>query len=169
MDNAMISRVEKAKRYAEEPERFQFQNFKVTVQGNNSTHWVTYEHGKFDSDYDYFLTHGYSQHTMALEKILDRMIVPPSRQENENYHTDSSRISKLEKAKQYAEERNRFNFERFEVVVKGDNNEHTVQFEEGKFHCTCEFSYVRGYCQHSMALERILKDMIEVKYSEAGS
>lgn len=168
MDNAMISRVEKAKRYADQPERFQFQSFIVSVQGSNNPYHISYNDGKFDSDYDYFIKHGYSQHTLALEKILAGMIAPPAQQENETYVMDSSRINKMEKAKQYAQERGRFNFENFKVLVTGDNNTHTVHFDNGKFQCTCEFSKSRGYCQHSMALERILTDMIEVKHAEAS-
>lgn len=168
MDNAMISRIEKAKRYAEQPERFQFQTFKVTIRGNNSTHWVTYDHGTLASDYDYFVKHGYSQHTMALERILQGMIVSPAQQESA-YVMDSSRISKLEKAKQYAQERSRFHFDEFEVSVKGDNNSHLVTFNHGKFACTCEFFQSRGYCQHTMALERILVDMINTRAEETSA
>ncbi|KAB2906491.1 MAG: hypothetical protein F9K27_02310 [Anaerolineae bacterium] len=82
---------------------------------------------------------------------------------------DSSRISKLEKAKQYAQERSRFTFDEFEVSVKGDNNSHLVTFNHGKFACTCEFFQSRGYCQHTMALERILVDMINTRAEETSA
>lgn len=166
MDNAMISRIEKAKRYAEQPERFQFQTFDVTIRGNNRNHRVTYDHGMFDSDHDYFVAHGYSQHTLALERILHGMIALP---QDDHYVMDSSRISKLEKAKQYAQERERFNFESFEVAVKGDNNSHAVTFNHGKFTCTCEFFRSRGHCQHTMALERLLTDMIDTHVEETST
>ena len=47
MDYAMVSKLEKARYYATERDRFQFDNFQVTVKGNNHSHVVTYDHGKW--------------------------------------------------------------------------------------------------------------------------
>jgi hypothetical protein len=78
MDNAMIGKIEKAKRYAEERERFSFQSFTVTVRGENSDHVVRYEHGKFDCDCSFFQSRNYCSHSMAMERLLDQMIVSPA-------------------------------------------------------------------------------------------
>ena len=75
---------------------------------------------------------------------------------------DSGLIGKLEKAKRYAEDRKRFRFNKFDVTFHGDNNEHHVSFENGTFHCDCEFFITHKRCGHSMALEILLKDMIPV-------
>lgn len=70
-------------------------------------------------------------------------------------------IGKIEKAKRYAEERQRFHFTKFELIFHGDNNEHHVAFENGAFTCDCEFFIVHTRCAHSMALEdHLLKDML---------
>lgn len=73
---------------------------------------------------------------------------------------DYGMIGKIEKAKRYAEERNRIHFEQFRVVLEGDNNLHTVQYEQGRWQCDCDFFKTRGVCSHTMALERILEGMI---------
>jgi hypothetical protein len=73
---------------------------------------------------------------------------------------DYGLIGKLEKAKRYAEERNRFRFNKFELTFHGDNNEHNVSYDNGVFHCDCEFFLTHKRCGHSMALEILLKDMI---------
>ena len=73
---------------------------------------------------------------------------------------DSGLIGKLEKAKRYAEDRKRFRFNKFDVTFHGDNNEHHVSFENGVFHCDCEFFITHKRCGHSMALEILLKEMI---------
>jgi hypothetical protein len=78
MDNAMIGKIEKAKRYASERERFSFESFKVTVKGENSNHLVQYEHGKFDCDCSFFQSRNYCSHSMAMERLLDQMIVSPA-------------------------------------------------------------------------------------------
>ena len=75
---------------------------------------------------------------------------------------DSGLIGKLEKAKRYAEDRKRFRFNKFNATFHGDNNEHNVSFENGVFHCDCEFFITHKRCGHSMALEILLKDMIHV-------
>ena len=41
---------------------------------------------------------------------------------------DYGMIGKREKAKRYAEEQNRFLFNKFEVTFHGDNNSHHVKF-----------------------------------------
>jgi len=73
---------------------------------------------------------------------------------------DSGMIGKIEKAKRYAEERNRFRFNKFELTFHGDNNNHHVTFNDGAFECDCEFFITHQRCGHTMALEILLKDMI---------
>lgn len=70
-------------------------------------------------------------------------------------------IGKIEKAKRYAEERERFHFTKFELTFHGDNNDHHVTFDNGTFTCDCEFFIVHSRCAHTMTLEdHLLKDMI---------
>ncbi len=73
---------------------------------------------------------------------------------------DSGMIGKIEKAKRYAEERNRFRFNKFDVTFHGDNNNHHVKFDDGTFQCDCEFFITHQRCGHTMALEILLKEMI---------
>ena len=74
---------------------------------------------------------------------------------------DYGMIGKIEKAKRYAQEKERFEFESFTVAVKGDNNTHLVSFANGEWKCDCEFFLSHGRCVHTMALEEILKGMIK--------
>ncbi len=75
---------------------------------------------------------------------------------------DYGMIGKIEKAKRYAEERDRICIKDFRVTFEGDNNPHTVTFEEGVWSCDCNFFITRGVCSHTMALERILEGMLPV-------
>jgi hypothetical protein len=75
MDSAMIGKIEKAKRYAEErDERITFSTFSVVFRGENSDHTITFDHGKFTCDCNYFHSHSVCQHTMAMERILGKML-----------------------------------------------------------------------------------------------
>lgn len=69
-------------------------------------------------------------------------------------------IGKIEKSKRYAEERERFQFKKFELTFDGSNNPHQITFDNGVFQCDCEFFLVNKRCSHTMALEILLKDMI---------
>ncbi len=77
MDSGMIGKIHKARRYAQERHRFHFEAFTVTVDGENNTHRVAFDHGHWQCDCDYFRTHGLCTHTMALEEILQGMIPAP--------------------------------------------------------------------------------------------
>jgi hypothetical protein len=79
---------------------------------------------------------------------------------------DYGMIGKIEKAKRYAQERNRIHFESFTVTIDGENNLHTVQYNSGEWHCDCDFFKTRGRCSHSMALEMILEGMILAEPTE---
>jgi hypothetical protein len=73
---------------------------------------------------------------------------------------DYGMIGKIEKAKRYAEERDRIRFETFQVRITGTNNMHEVEFNHGEWKCDCDFFMTRGVCSHTMALERILDEML---------
>ncbi|HSM72759.1 MAG TPA: hypothetical protein VK851_14530 [Anaerolineales bacterium] len=73
---------------------------------------------------------------------------------------DYGLIGKVEKAKRYAEQRDRFRFTSFELNFHGDNNDHKISFQDDKFQCDCEFFLTHERCAHSMALDEILKDMM---------
>jgi hypothetical protein len=77
---------------------------------------------------------------------------------------DSGLIGKIDKAKRYAEQRERFLFKKFEVAFRGDNSNHYVIFDDGVFKCDCDFFRTHHRCGHTMALEILLKDMLpEIK------
>jgi hypothetical protein len=75
MDSGMIGKIEKAKRYAQERTRVHFKEFTVTFDGANNPHTVTYNGSEWKCDCDFFVTRGRCSHTMALEMILEGMIV----------------------------------------------------------------------------------------------
>ena len=73
---------------------------------------------------------------------------------------DYGMIGKIEKAKRYAEQRDRIKFETLRVTFEGENNPHTVLLENGVWQCDCDFFQSRGRCSHTMALEIILQNML---------
>jgi hypothetical protein len=84
---------------------------------------------------------------------------------------DSGMISKIQKAKRYAQERERIHFAGFEVTFRGDHNSYTVSYDRGQWNCGCHFFASRGVCSHTMTMERVLGVMLipedEEKQSES--
>ena len=75
---------------------------------------------------------------------------------------DYGMIGKMEKAKRYAEERERIKFEQFKVNFNGNHSDHVITYDGGNWGCTCEFFQTRGRCSHTMALEIILDQMVDI-------
>lgn len=73
---------------------------------------------------------------------------------------DSSMIGKIQKARQYAEERQRIQFRSLAVTVQGDHHRHALSYTDGRWQCDCHYFASRGLCSHTMAVERILSGML---------
>jgi hypothetical protein len=74
MDNAMIGKIEKAKRYAEQPDRVEFVEFNVTFHGENDQHHIGFNNGQWSCTCSFFHTRGVCSHTMAMEKIIGQKL-----------------------------------------------------------------------------------------------
>lgn len=72
----------------------------------------------------------------------------------------SSLIGKIEKAKRYSQEKDRVVFTDFKVSFRGDNDSYLLSYEDGRWSCSCNFFSVRGMCSHTMALQRMLGEML---------
>ena len=72
----------------------------------------------------------------------------------------SSLIGKIEKAKRYAQEKDRVTFSELSVKFRGENDDYSISYRDGKWHCSCPFFASWGLCSHTMALEKILGHML---------
>jgi hypothetical protein len=73
-----------------------------------------------------------------------------------------STASRIIKARQYAEERDRrIRVHSFEVELHGENSNHLVRYERGTWNCDCEEFIMRGVCAHAMAMEEILGEAVQ--------
>ncbi len=73
---------------------------------------------------------------------------------------NSSFIGKIDKARKYAEERDRVSIDSFHATFEGNHNTYQVSFESGEWKCECLFFHTRGVCSHIMALQRMLDDVL---------
>lgn len=72
----------------------------------------------------------------------------------------SSIIGKIEKAKRYAQEPHRITFAEFSASFRGEHDSYDLSYRQGQWHCSCHFFSGWGTCSHTMALQRILGEML---------
>lgn len=156
MDYGMIGKIEKAKRYAQEPERITFHHFVIEFKGDNNLYTIHFSPEGWDCTCPGFRSHGICPHIMSLEKLLRPML----KRAPLAYAPGQNVVSDVEKAKRYAEEPDRIQFTAFDVTFAGDNGDHHTNYHNHDgWSCTCDFFKSRHVCCHTMAMERLLKGM----------
>jgi hypothetical protein len=78
--SSMIGKVEKAMRYAHEPDRVKLTAFRASFAGDNGTHLVTLDADAWHCDCHLFESAGGCTHTLAMQKMLDPMLSEGARE-----------------------------------------------------------------------------------------
>lgn len=65
-------------------------------------------------------------------------------------------LSKIELAKKYCKEPERYNYEENEVIMRSTHDVRRITRTNGTYHCSCDYCKQTGTCSHIMSL--ILKD-----------
>jgi hypothetical protein len=156
MDYGMIGKIEKAKFYAQERSRITFSNFDAVFKGDHNSYNIILNAEGWQCNCPGFQAHGICPHAMAMEKLLTPML----KREPLHYAPGQNVVSDVEKAKRYSEETNRIHFNSFDATFHGENSDHHTSYNQGKAECDCSFFHSRHVCSHTMAMEQILKGMI---------
>ena len=72
----------------------------------------------------------------------------------------SDLINKIEKAKRYAQQPERFTIEQMQVRFSGSSGDHLIMLQDDTWTCDCNFFRSWNTCSHIMALQRMLEPMI---------
>jgi hypothetical protein len=76
MQSSLHGMIDKAHRYAEEPERVQLKRLEAVVRGDNSDHSVTLVDGRLSCDCDHYQHEGLCAHVLTVERVLKAWIPP---------------------------------------------------------------------------------------------
>ena len=71
MYSSLIGKIEKAKRYAQQPERADIRSLSVVFRGDHDEYRVTYENGTWGCDCSFFTGNGTCSHTMAFQRMIE--------------------------------------------------------------------------------------------------
>ena len=74
MNSGIIGKIEKAKRYAQDPGRITLLKFTVLFHGDHADHTLTYDGGEWRCECSFFAAHNTCSHTMAVDAQLGGMI-----------------------------------------------------------------------------------------------
>ncbi|MBM3118587.1 MAG: hypothetical protein FJ006_03400 [Chloroflexi bacterium] len=74
MQSSLIGKVEKAKRYAEEPDRVTLSEFAADFRGEHSSYTVSFKNKKWHCTCHFFSQRGLCSHTMALQRLFAQVL-----------------------------------------------------------------------------------------------
>lgn len=70
MHSSLIGKIEKAKRYAQEPDRVTLSEFSANFRGEHDSYTVTYQDKKWHCTCKFFSQWETCSHTMALQQLF---------------------------------------------------------------------------------------------------
>jgi hypothetical protein len=74
MQSSLHGMIDKAVRYAEEPERVQIGQLEALVRGDNSDHTVRLADGRLSCDCDHYQHERLCAHVLTVERVLKKWI-----------------------------------------------------------------------------------------------
>ncbi len=164
MDYGMISQIDKARLYAEEPERISFNQLELVFRGDNDTYTLSLDGDQWHCSCSGFEAHRICPHVMTMERVLRPMLkIPPV-----PYAPGQNVVSDVEKATRYADETDRMSITRFQVTIKGNNGDHVVSYDQGRWNCDSNSFRLRGVSSHTIAMERLLKGMLAAELAQVA-
>lgn len=158
MDYSMIGKIQKAKDYAEEPSRATFNSLTVEFTGSNDSYQLTLGPDGWHCTCPGFQLYGICPHIMSMERRFGMML----KRQPLPYASGQNVVSDVEKAKNYADNiEQRVKFVSFNALFRGGHNEYTINYDNGVWDCDNPYFQSRGVCSYTMAMERILKGMVQ--------
>jgi hypothetical protein len=90
MNSSMIGKIEKAHRYAKEPDRVRVQGLQATFHGSHDDYQIELVNGRWECSCHSFSSHalGTCAHIMAMQQLLWPML-----SENDRYGSDDQSVS----------------------------------------------------------------------------
>ena len=157
MDASMINKIQKASAYASEPERATFTTLRVRLRGDNDSYIIELGERGWTCTCAGFEHYGICPHIMALESVFKPLL----KRKPLPYAPGQNIVSDVRKAKRYAQERDRIEILSFDCTFEGYNKTHFITYDEGVWTSTASFFAQRGVCSHTMALEKVLGDLVQ--------
>jgi hypothetical protein len=76
MHSSLIGKIEKAKRYAQEPDRVRFSRFELVFKGEHDDYTLSYDEGHWHCGCAFYAGWNVCSHTIAMYRLLTHMLPP---------------------------------------------------------------------------------------------
>lgn len=156
MDASMINKIQRAKEYAQEPERVTFHTLVLEFRGDNNSYTVALGPDGWSCTCPGFQKFSICPHLMTIEKLFKPML----KRDPLPYAPGQNIVSDVKKAKRYSEEQDRLRAIAFEAAFEGDNKTHMVSYDNGVWDSTSNYFKAHGVGAFTMAMERIMEGMV---------
>lgn len=157
MDASMINKIQRAKEYAQEPERVTLHTLALEFHGDNNTYIIALGPDGWSCTCPGYQKFGICPHLMAVEKMFKPML----KRDPLPYAPGQNIVSDVKKAKRYSEEADRLRILAFEASFEGDNKTHMVSYDHGVWDSSSKYFQANGIGAYTMAMERILAGLVE--------
>jgi hypothetical protein len=171
MHSSLIGKIEKARRYAQQPERVRIQALDSTFHGEHDDYDITLAGNDWRCSCHFFEGYGTCAHVMAVQRMYEVMLTPEARAASGVAHgggMQSSLIGKIEKARHYAQQPERLRIATLELTFHGGHDTYQITLNGNEWRCSCHFFEGYGTCAHVMAVQRILDTMLTLEARTAS-
>jgi hypothetical protein len=159
MHSDLIGKIEKARHYAQEPERFLINALTAGFEGENHGHSIALSEETWTCDCGAFQRHQTCAHVVALQKLLAPMLSEQARADVP-LSMHSEMVSMIEKSRHYVHEPERVKITGVNGQFHGSNNTHVLAYTGSTLSCDCTTFRLYQTCAHVMALQKILTAML---------
>lgn len=159
MHSDLIGKIEKARYYAQEPERIALDALQARFRGGNNDHAITLSNGEWNCDCVAFKRYSTCAHVLTVQKLLAPML-PENARQDVPLALHSDLISMIEKSRHYTHEPERIAITEIRGRFHGSNNDHMLEHTDCTWRCDCTTFRLYQTCAHVMALQKILAVML---------
>lgn len=162
MNSSIIGKIDKARRYALEPERVQLRSFVADFRGGHDAYEVSLDRDAWKCSCHFFETHATCAHVIAAQRLLAPMLPEAAQYEHTALPAGlgSSLIGKIDKARRYAMEPERLRIRSLTTSFHGSNDDHDLALQDDSWRCACHYFEANDTCAHVMAVQRIFVTML---------
>jgi hypothetical protein len=154
----MIGKIQKAKEYAEQPERVTFSTLAIEFQGDNDVYRLSLSSEGWNCTCPGFQKYGICPHVMSIERVFTPML----KRDRLPYASGQNVVSDVDKSVRYADElADRIRILSFDASFEGNHNVYNISYDNGEWDCDNPYFRSHGVCSNTMAMERLLKGMVK--------
>jgi hypothetical protein len=159
--SSLYGKIEKARRYAQEPDRIRINALDLSFHGEHDAYRIALAGDAWSCSCHTFEGFGMCAHIMAVQRMYDVMLSSEARTApGREPFVQSALIGKIEKARRYAQQPERARLHSLDLAFHGEHDEYHLSLQGDDWRCSCHSFETFGLCAHIMAVQRLFEPML---------